>query len=359
MSTHLLSPVRTVIGPGAWRKALPWIAELGHRAFVLGGEAALEVAAPVLQVLAACLDDVRIKTFRGECTDASIDSAAQAALGYDFILAVGGGKVIDTAKAAAVDNGIPCVTLPTSPATCAAYTPLSIVHTEGGAYVESRRLPRPVAVLVVDPNLMIDAPMRLLSSGCIDALARTWDTRLAVRVRIPTAMAGLSVSICNRYWDNILWKRSADAIDAHHKGQVTDAFTQVVEVCIIGAGLAGQLGARSFGRSFSHAMGYALSDHVDCSQVLHGEAVGLGILIQCALDPETEITLTDMLVYFEELGAPTRFSELGIHDVAGASGRMLALETYELLDHETSVPFSVTVEDIHRAMLAIEQRGKQ
>lgn len=359
MSIHLLSPVRTLTGQGAWRDALPWIGELGHRLFVLGGERALRTAAPVLEALAVQLDDVCINSFHGECTDGSIDNAAQAASGYDFILAVGGGKAIDTAKAAAALNSIPCATLPTSPATCAAYTPLSIVHAESGAYVESRRLLQPVAVLVVDPDLMIHAPVRLLSSGCIDALARAWDTRLAARLRIPTVMAELSVSICNRYWDKTLRKRSPEAINAHRKGQVTDAFTQAVEACIIGAGLAGQLGARFFGRSFSHAMGYALSGCVDCSQVLHGEAVGLGILVQCILDPETSITLTDMLAYFEALGAPTRFAELGVDDVAGASVHKLATETYELLDRETSIPFPVTVEDIHSAMLSIEKRGKE
>lgn len=359
MSTHLLSPVRILVGQGCWRDALPRIEELGRRAFVLGGEAALRVTAPVLEALAVRLDDVCIKTFRGECTEESIGSATQAASGYDLVLAVGGGKAIDTAKAAAARNGIPCATLPTSPATCAAYTPLSIVHTESGAYVESRRLPQPVAVLVVDPDLMIHAPVRLLSSGCIDALARAWDTYLAARVHIPTMLAELSLSICQRYWEKTLRKRGPDAIEALREGRVTDAFTQTVEACIIGPGLAGQLGARLFGRSFSHAIGYALSGCVDCAQVLHGEAVGLGILVQCILDPETSITLTDMLAYFEELGAPSHFAELGIDDIAGASGHRLAADTYELLDHEASVPFPVTIADIRRAMLTVERTGKE
>ena len=357
MSTYLLSPVRTLVGQGAWREALPWIEELGRRAFVLGGETALRSADAVLKTLADRLDAVHIKTFRGECTEGAIDRVARAAAGFDLIVAFGGGKAIDAAKAAAVHNGVPCATLPTSPATCAAYTPLSILHTESGAYVESRRLPHPVAVTVVDPDLMIDAPPRLLAAGCVDALARAWDTFLAARIRVPTIMAELSVSICRRYWDETLRRHAADAIGAHRERRVSDAFTRVVEACIIGAGLAGETGARFFGRSFSHALGYALGDCVDCSRFLHGEVVGLGVLVQCVLDPETEITLADMLAYFEELGAPTRFADLGIRDVAGPPGRRLAEAAHGLIDRERAVPFPVTVEEIHNAMLAVERIG--
>ena len=353
-SSYLLSPTRTLTGPGARHDAVPAIEELGRRTLAVGGVRGLAAAAPILDRLDDRLDAARIEPFHGECTEAAIDRVADAASRYASILGIGGGKAIDTAKAAAAVCGLPCVTIPTSAATCAAYTPLSILHTETGAYVESRRLPRPVAACVIDPELMLGAPPRLLAAGCIDALARAWDSFLAARVRVPSLAAELSVSICRRYWNRTLRPEGAGAIRDLRDGQATQRLARTIDACILGAGLAGESGARFFGRSFSHAVGYALADLIDATDILHGEAVGLGILVQCALDRDTEVGMADMRAYFETLGAPIRFADLGLTGLAGPNGRRLAETTDRLIDHERAVPFPVTAQMLHEAMRAVE-----
>ena len=357
MSTYLLSPERTIVGGEVWEEAIPAIARLGRRALILGGPSGLAAAEPVLATLRRQSLELIARQFVGECTDEAISTAADAARSCDLLVGVGGGKAIDTAKAAAARRGIPCVTLPTSPATCAAYTPLSIVHKATGEYVESRRLSRPVAILVVDPILMLDAPTRLLAAGCVDALARAWDTFLAARVAIPTHAARLSHAVCAAYWNDVLRPRAAQAMAAQAAGHLTDDLARCVEACIVGAGLAGEMGARFFGRSFSHATGYALAGFVDCTRrVLHGEAVGLGILVQCALDPETAIGLDEMGDYFDHLGAPSRYADVGFDDIAGEAGRRLAAATLDLLDLDRAVPFPVAIDALHAAMCTVDSR---
>jgi len=351
---YILSPEVVLTGPGCRHAAAPVIEGLGRRAFVLGDAAGLVVAASLLDAFQERDIVAHQRTFHGECTEAAITDTARAARGFDLFIGVGGGKAIDTAKAAAVAASIPCVTVPTSPATCAAYTPLSILHDERGGYVESRRLPTTLAAMILDPELMIGAPGRLLSAGCVDALARSWDTLLAARSRVPSSMAALSISVCQRVWEETLCPLAAQAIEDGRRGDVTPAFTDVVEACIIGAGLAGQLGARFFGRSFSHALGYALAGFVDSAAVLHGEAVGLGILLQCALDEQSTVSLEDMVTYFRSLGAPARFADIGFKGLSGEDGRTLASATYDLLDLDAAVPFPVTVEDLYRGLLAVE-----
>jgi len=354
-SRYLLSPKVVLTGSGCHRAAVPDIAQFGTRALVLGGSRGLTAAASLLDQLEQRLSHVHVQTFAGECTTAAIAALAQAAAGYDLLLGVGGGKAIDTAKAAAIEAAVPCVTIPTSPATCAAYTPLSILHDKRGAYIESRRLPRPIDVMVLDPELMIGAPSRLLSAGCIDALARAWDTLLAARCGVPSSMAALSVAVCDRLWSGTLRPLAAVAVENNRTQRITPAFTAAVEACITGAGLAGQLGARFFGRSFSHAIGYALATVVDNAAVLHGETVGLGVLVQCALDSETPVSLERMIEYFLTLSAPTRCADLGFSDLSKDAGEAMASEAHSLLDLEAAVPFPVTVDDLYQSLLAVER----
>ena len=91
--------------------------------------------------------------------------------------------------------------------------------------------------------------------------------------------------------------------------------------------------------------------------MLHGEAVGLGILVQCALDPGTALGLEEMGRYFYQLGAPTRFADVGFDDIAGEAGRRLAAATLDLLDLDRAVPFPVAVDALHAAMCAIDDRA--
>jgi len=354
-SCYLLSPQVVLTGSGAHRDASRAIAPLGRRALVLGGPHGLAAAAPLLDELEGHLPQLAVESFTGECTQSAISARAEAAADYDMLIGIGGGKALDTAKAAAAKAAIPCVTIPTSPATCAAYTPMSIVHDERGGYIESRRLPRPVAVMVLDPQLMIGAPTRLLSAGCVDALARSWDTLLAARCGVPSSMAAQSVALCNHLWNQTLRPLAVTAIQDNRQHRISAAFAATVDACITGAGLAGQLGARFFGRSFSHAVGYALAGVVDNTAVLHGEAVGLGVLVQCGIDRETPMSLAQMIAYFETLSAPTRCADLGFNELSGARGIKLAAAIHRLLDLEAAVPFPVTVDDLHRTLLAVER----
>lgn len=52
----------------------------------------------------------------------------------DFLVGMGGGKAIDTAKGVAHRLGIPLVSLPTLVSNCAPITALSVVYREDGPF---------------------------------------------------------------------------------------------------------------------------------------------------------------------------------------------------------------------------------
>ena len=351
--TYQLAPDRIQIGCGAAAGLAEIAAGLGRSPLVLADAGGRDAADRPLAELASRLPETESRPFAGECTQDLIEGLATRARTHDLLVGVGGGKALDAAKAAADRAGIPCITVPTSAATCAAYTPLSIVHEADGAYVESARLSRPVVALILDPDLIVTAPPRLLAAGIVDAMARAFDTILAARIDVPSETASTSLAICRQYLTETLLPLGDQALRDNRRGEATDVFTRVAEACILGAGLAGETGARFFGRSFSHAVAYALSHAVDPDCVLHGEAAGLGILVHCALDPEPPVPFEDMIEAMEAWGLPTSFDEVGAN-LSGRAGLALAQQTVDYLDLERAIPFAVEEELILAAMIAID-----
>ncbi len=138
-----IAPAQTVIGPGSLSAVGSLAARFGRRAIILGSRTAIELAATRIEEnLAGAGVSLERATFSGECSRAQIERWAEAFGGYDVVLCVGGGKVLDTGKAAADRASIPYVTIPTSAATCAAATALVIIHSDAGAYVTGELLSR-------------------------------------------------------------------------------------------------------------------------------------------------------------------------------------------------------------------------
>ncbi len=356
--TLLWAPVRVVAGPGACGGVADDVARLGGRAFILGGRCALLAAVDVVAQLRARLASVAVQRFVGECSATAVDAATDGARGFDVVVGIGGGKAIDTAKAAADVLQAPCVAIPTSPATCAAYTPLSILHTDRGEYVESRRLRQSVSLLMLDPTLMTACPPRLLASGMVDAFARFADASLASRATSLSFPATASLAISRGCVDEVLIPLGERALGDLARHTATADFERVVDACILGAGLAGETGARFFGRGLSHAVGYALADVLGSHDLLHGESVGLGVLVQSAIDPAGAFSLSQLRTLFRSWGAPASFRDVGVDLADKRTSRRLADRTLAHLDLERAVPFGVRAEQLQQAFHALENGVK-
>ena len=80
------------------------------------------------------------------------------------MVGVGGGKIMDLAKSIAHMAELPVVNIPTQAATCAAYTPMSVMYTEegaaygtvGGNFYHDYE----VSAVIIDETVMIHQPPR-------------------------------------------------------------------------------------------------------------------------------------------------------------------------------------------------------
>ena len=82
---------------------------------------------------------------------------------------------MDEAKLVASCADVPVINIPTSTATCAAVTPLSVMYErESGATIGTIKLMREVDAVLVDLDVLVCQPARLLCAGVMDAMAKNF-----------------------------------------------------------------------------------------------------------------------------------------------------------------------------------------
>lgn len=177
--TLTIAPAQVMRGSGILNQCGTAIARFGKRPLVIGGDRTLTVIQPFLQSLFQdpFFQDQPLQTAQAaygvDCSETGLASLREAIASHqaDLIIGVGGGKALDAAKLVAYQSQLPIVTIPTSAATCAAWTALSNVYSDQGAFQYDVGLTRCPDLLILDYDLIQTAPQRTLVAGIGDALA--------------------------------------------------------------------------------------------------------------------------------------------------------------------------------------------
>ena len=261
------------------------------RVLVLGGNRALQAA--WLQVesgLTRFNITYTLNSYSGFNTAEDISSFVQLyeKESCDGIIGIGGGKIMDLAKAIAALAGAPVFTVPTSAATCAAYAPLSVIYNESGRQEGIRFHNDEVDGVFVDLRVIANAPARLLAAGMADAMAKTCEyssTHAALRYgEIDTAKyCGYCLA---KSADEILLNCGVKAYQAVEKKKITDELEDAVFASIAVIGVVSGLGGYTNKPGGRFAIAHGFNEVIrgrwetDPRKFLHGELVAVGIIAQ-------------------------------------------------------------------------------
>ena len=255
--------------------------------------------------LDAALGAARVEVVRhphqGPCRLSAIEAIATEAsrAGADWVLGVGGGRVVDVGKGAALAAGVPYAALPTSPATCAATAPTVVLYDDAGRHLEVREDGASAAVAALDASLLASAPDRLLAAGIADAWAKVHEVRLtnarcgpgtesaagarpgAVTVGAATSRAALALL------DDLavlLAEHARPALAAGPSGELDGSLLPqrrlVAEAVVAYPGLIGGLAGADVKLALAHPLHDALTAIAGSHAALHGEKVAFGTLVQ-------------------------------------------------------------------------------
>ena len=308
---------------------------------------------PDVRTLAGDIIDI---PFGGECCpeevervrDILIDSDAHALLG------VGGGKVLDTAKAAGLRAGdIPVVLAPTLASNCSAWACISVLYEADGTPIGHEIHPGAAHTVVVEPRVLLDSPPEFLLAGIADTLAKWYECAGNLGAAPATDLsAGLARNAALQCRDLLTANAEAAMADIT-LGRLSDALLTVLQVNIATAGLVGAFGG-SYGRATAaHAIHDGLSVLPSLHGALHGTKVAYGTLVQLVLEGRwDEVDELDAL--YDRLDLPHTLGELGSsepsEEAVATIARVSTLPAKTIHD----LPFPVSASDVVQAVRALE-----
>ncbi len=351
----MIAPVRILRGENCLANSGKEIAQLGVRPLVVGGNQTLKTIEPFLSPVAkaeklAC----QMTNYSPDCAESSLARLKEAVKQHqaDVVIGVGGGKALDMAKLLAEQCNLPIVTLPTSGATCAAWTALSNVYSEAGAFQYDVTLSRCPDLLILDYGLIRTAPQRTLIAGIGDAIAKWYEAS----VSSGNSSATLLISAVQqaRILRDILFQKSAIAL----KRPDSDEWRDVVDATVLLAGVIGGVGGADCRTVAAHAVHNGLTHLLEAHDVLHGEKVAYGILVQLRLEEMIQrnqlaaSSRKQLLQFYSEVGLPKSLEDLGLADISLAQlRRVTAIATQPKSDIHR-LPFTVSPEQLAAAMVS-------
>jgi len=359
MKRVIVAPSRYVQGPGELENLATYCGQITEKkTFMLVDPYVLEHEVDEI-VSGFTSDSYLVEAFAGECSDKEIDRICTQIKGLPFgvVVAIGGGKTIDTGKAVADELGVPIVVVPSIAATDAPTSKHSVIYTDAGVVDRVRFYGTNPALVLVDTALIAKAPTRFLVSGMGDALSTYFEARASVKSANKTLAGGLATRAAQnlaRLSYDILLESGLEAKRASDSNLVTPALEDVVEANIYLSGL----GFESGGLGAAHALHGGFTTLPETLSYYHGERVAFGVLVQLVLENTPMAEINEVLDFLVSVGLPTTLADIGI--VEPSKEKIWQVAEVACAEGETiyNLPVKVTVESTYAAILVADGLGR-
>lgn len=343
------------VGSDAFDRFEAEMSRYGRRVLIVHGQRAWEAAKDYVQpaLEKAGMEVVGQILYGHDATHENVEKicAHPAAAQAQIVLAVGGGKCLDTAKLAADHLDKPVFTIPTIASNCAPITKISIMYHADGSFCDIPRLKQVPAHCFIDPRISMAAPIRYFRAGIGDAMAKhvesSWSAKAGEALDYGSEMGITAGKMC--FYPFL--RDGAQALEDAGKGIVSQAVENAIENVVISPGIVSVSVHPDYNGGIAHALFYGLTcrKHIE-ENYLHGEVVSYGTLVNLMVDKDFE-KLSKAYALHLALGLPVCLKDLSLEredpleDVLDAT-----LANQEM----THTPYPVTKAMLRQAILELE-----
>ena len=358
---QIISPDKVIRGKNAWERSLPEIIKITNSPLVLG-------RSPVTRFLRSKISNdlynLNLKVFNEElefdCCEDDLTRIYNFAIkkNCDSIITAGGGKVLDAGKLLAEYLSLPCITVPLSASTCAGWTALANIYSTKGEFVKDVNLQSCPNILVCDHSFIRSAPKKTLSSGIADSLAKWYESSITSGSN-NDGIVQQAIQI-SRVLRDQLFIQGEDAFNNPFEDNF--AWRNVVEANSLTAGLIGGIGGEKCRTAAAHAIHNAITQIDSNKNPLHGEIVGVGILIQLRLEERknnnklANQSINQLVKFMKNLNLPTTISQLGINVFENDNLQKIASFACRKESEIHFLPFEFSKEDIIEVISKFESQ---
>lgn len=334
------------------------IRRFGKKAFIIAGQRAWDA---VKERIIPGFEEVNLKyvlvLYHGKCSYEAAREYADQVIEQecDEVVGIGGGVIMDFAKAVGEYAETGVVNIPTSIATCAAFTTMSVMYTPEGAKKDCWRFEHEIDAVLVDLQVIAECPSRYAAAGILDAMAK----KIEIQNGKPQMYLSenkidlFSAYKMAEYTYDVLVAYGIQAIDDIRQKKCTKTVEDVTFINIAITGVIANI-TKSFSQS---ALGHTLYDGVrthftkEAEAALHGEIVAVALFTQLYYNrlSEDKETLKD---FMKQLDMPLSLQELGIEET---QENLDVLEAY-LIDSPYVEQSEESYRILHEAMRMMTNR---
>lgn len=353
MRKAFICPTKYVQGENELLNLGYFVKTFGKKALLIADPFALTLVKDKLDKTAADykIEFVPADAFKGECSRNVVKQLQEIAKREKCActIGLGGGKAIDTAKCVAQGSNL--IICPTIAATDAPTSHSAVLYTDDHEFDDYAYFRQNPSVVLIDLNVIANAPARFLVSGMGDALSTYFEARANER-SFSNVNAGLpcganrakktllayptftAQTLAHQCYLNLL-SDGPKAKAACENKQVTQALEKIVETNILLSGL----GFESGGLAGAHAIHDGLTVVHDIHACkMHGEIVAFGTICQLVLENSPEDELYEVLDFCLSVDLPVCLKDLMTDKNGNVIRDSLTEEEYVAVAEKTCIP---------------------
>jgi len=287
-----------------------------------------------------------------EATFANVDLIVEneAVKEANVILAVGGGKCIDTCKCVSARLNKPIISIPTIASNCAPVTEIAIMYDGQGVYQDTVTISNGVLHTFIDTEIIADSPDQYFRAGIGDTLAKYVEASFSARGDTLSYEDELGLKTAELCFYPVI-ENGLIAIEAKKLHKPCEELTKTALRIIVSTGVVSICVGQKYNTALAHAMAYGFSCRSDVQDHhLHGDIVAYGVLIQELVDHQDELFRREF-EFHKKAGLPTKLSDLGLNNDDPLDDVLEIAVNNKGMEH---IPYHVSREMIREAVKRLE-----